>query len=166
MLPYVGLSYPYLALSCPYLAPMLTLCSPMLALEMLSPIAVTETAEVGRGWGRHVHWHGPKPCCVQDSDFGWQAEGTWLTQARRPGCFDAVLFAAVAFACKVRRGAQESPRMRCNHVHGRRSRSCGGKTPRRQGGVKGAMRGRPCSRSIKFHPHVRTRHLLRRENPT
>ena len=30
---------------------MLTLCSPMLALEMLSPIAVTETAEVGRGWG-------------------------------------------------------------------------------------------------------------------
>ena len=31
---------------------MLTLCSPMLALEMLSPIAVTETTEVGRGWGR------------------------------------------------------------------------------------------------------------------
>ena len=31
---------------------MLTLCSPMLALEMLSPIAVTETAEVGTGWGR------------------------------------------------------------------------------------------------------------------
>ena len=31
---------------------MLTLCSPMLALEMLSPIAVTETAEVGRGWER------------------------------------------------------------------------------------------------------------------
>ena len=30
---------------------MLTLCSPMLALEMLSPIAVTEKAEVGRGWG-------------------------------------------------------------------------------------------------------------------
>ena len=28
---------------------MLTLCSPMLALEMLSPIAVTETAEVGTG---------------------------------------------------------------------------------------------------------------------
>ena len=31
---------------------MLTLCSPMLALEMLSPIAVTETAEVGTGWER------------------------------------------------------------------------------------------------------------------
>ena len=30
---------------------MLTLCSPTLAVEMLSPIAVTETAEVGRGWG-------------------------------------------------------------------------------------------------------------------
>ena len=30
---------------------MLTLSSPMLALEMLSPIAVTETTEVGRGWG-------------------------------------------------------------------------------------------------------------------
>ena len=28
---------------------MLTLCSPMLALEMLSPIAVTETTEVGTG---------------------------------------------------------------------------------------------------------------------
>ena len=28
---------------------MLTLCSPMLALEMLSPIAVTEKAEVGTG---------------------------------------------------------------------------------------------------------------------
>ena len=32
-----------------YLAPMLTLCSPILALEMLSPIAVTETAEVTPG---------------------------------------------------------------------------------------------------------------------
>ena len=31
---------------------MLTLCSPMLALEMLSPIAVTETTEVGTGWER------------------------------------------------------------------------------------------------------------------
>ena len=31
---------------------MLTLCSPMLALEMLSPIAVTEKAEVGTGWER------------------------------------------------------------------------------------------------------------------
>ena len=31
---------------------MLTLCSRMLALEMLSPIAVTETAEVGTGWER------------------------------------------------------------------------------------------------------------------
>ena len=30
---------------------MLTLCSPKLALEMLSPIAVTETAEVGTRWG-------------------------------------------------------------------------------------------------------------------
>ena len=30
---------------------MLPLCSPMLALEMLSPIAVTETTEVGTGWG-------------------------------------------------------------------------------------------------------------------
>ena len=30
---------------------MLTLCSPMLALEMLSPIAVTETTKVGTGWG-------------------------------------------------------------------------------------------------------------------
>ena len=44
MLPYVGLRYPYLA-------SMLTLCSPMLAVEMLSPIAVTETAEVTTGWG-------------------------------------------------------------------------------------------------------------------
>ena len=42
MLPYVGLRYPYLA-------SMLTLCSPMLAFEMLSPIAVTEKAEVGTG---------------------------------------------------------------------------------------------------------------------
>ena len=31
---------------------MLTLCSPMLAFQMLSPIAVTEKAEVGTGWGR------------------------------------------------------------------------------------------------------------------
>ena len=31
---------------------MLTLWSPMLALEMLSPIAVTETTEVGTGWER------------------------------------------------------------------------------------------------------------------
>ena len=38
--------------SYPYLAPILTLCSPMLAVEMLSPIAVTETAEVGTGWER------------------------------------------------------------------------------------------------------------------
>ena len=30
---------------------MLTLCSPMLAFEMLTPIAVTEKAEVGTGWG-------------------------------------------------------------------------------------------------------------------
>ena len=30
---------------------MLTLCSPTLAVEMLSPIAVTETTEVGTGWG-------------------------------------------------------------------------------------------------------------------
>ena len=30
---------------------MLNLCSPMLAVEMLSPIAVTETAEVTTGWG-------------------------------------------------------------------------------------------------------------------
>ena len=30
---------------------MLTLCSPTLAVEMLSPIAATETAEVGTGWG-------------------------------------------------------------------------------------------------------------------
>ena len=49
MLPYVD---PYVSLSQPYLAPMLTLCSPMLALEMLSPIAVTEKAEVGTGWER------------------------------------------------------------------------------------------------------------------
>ena len=47
-----------------------------------------------------------------------------------------------------------------------RGSSCGGRTPRRQGGVKGAMRGRPRSRSIKLHPYVRTRHVLRRENPT
>ena len=31
---------------------MLTLCSPRLAVEMLSPIAVTETTEVGTGWER------------------------------------------------------------------------------------------------------------------
>ena len=36
----------------PYVDPMLASCSPMLALEMLSPIAVTETTEVGRGWER------------------------------------------------------------------------------------------------------------------
>ena len=30
---------------------MLTLCSRMLAFQMLSPIAVTEKAEVGTGWG-------------------------------------------------------------------------------------------------------------------
>ena len=30
---------------------MLTLCSSTLAVEMLSPIAVTETTEVGTGWG-------------------------------------------------------------------------------------------------------------------
>ena len=30
---------------------MLTLCSPKLSLEMLSPIAVTETTKVGTGWG-------------------------------------------------------------------------------------------------------------------
>ena len=77
---YVGLSWPYLApmlalwwpmlvlcwpkltLCCPMLTlcwpqlppscPMLNLCSRMLAFEMLTPIAVTEKAEVGRGWGR------------------------------------------------------------------------------------------------------------------
>ena len=49
--PYLALCWPYVGLSYPYLAPMLTLCSPMLALEMLSPIAVTETAEVTTGWG-------------------------------------------------------------------------------------------------------------------
>ena len=31
--------------------PKLPLSCPMLALEMLSPIAVTETTEVGTGWG-------------------------------------------------------------------------------------------------------------------
>ena len=31
---------------------MLNLCSRMLAFQMLSPIAVTEKAEVGTGWGR------------------------------------------------------------------------------------------------------------------
>ena len=46
MLAHVG---PKLALSCPYVGLMLTLCSPMLAVEMLSPIAVTETTEVGTG---------------------------------------------------------------------------------------------------------------------
>ena len=57
--PYVGPMFaymhpilPYVGLSCLHLAPMLNLCSPMLAWEMLSPIAVTETTEVGRGWGR------------------------------------------------------------------------------------------------------------------
>ena len=41
--------FTYVGLSSLYLAPMLTLCSPMLAVEMLSPIAVTETTEVGTG---------------------------------------------------------------------------------------------------------------------
>ena len=52
--PILPLCWPYrsyVGLSWPYLAPMLTLCSPMLALEMLTPIAVTEKAEVGTGWG-------------------------------------------------------------------------------------------------------------------
>ena len=48
----LALCWPYVGLSYPYLAPMLNLCSPMLALEMLSPIAVTETAEVTTGWER------------------------------------------------------------------------------------------------------------------
>ena len=56
MFAYVGLDvalcWPYVSLSYPYLAPMWPLCSPMLALEMLSPIAVTETAEVTTGWER------------------------------------------------------------------------------------------------------------------
>ena len=56
------LCWPKLSLCCPMLTlcwpklpvccPMLTLCSPTLAVEMLSPIAVTETAEVGTGWER------------------------------------------------------------------------------------------------------------------
>ena len=50
--PMLTLGWPKSPLSCPYVDPMFTLCSPMLALEMLSPIAVTETAEVGTGWGR------------------------------------------------------------------------------------------------------------------
>ena len=50
--PMLTLCWPKSPLSCPYVDPMFTLCSPMLALEMLSPIAVTETAEVGTGWER------------------------------------------------------------------------------------------------------------------
>ena len=50
--PYFKPMFTYVGLSSLYLAPMLTLCSPMLALEMLSPIAVTETAEVTTGWER------------------------------------------------------------------------------------------------------------------
>ena len=46
--PMLTLCWPKLPLCCP----MLTLCSPTLAVEMLSPIAVTETAEVGTGWER------------------------------------------------------------------------------------------------------------------
>ena len=47
--PYFTPMFTYVGLSSLYLAPMLTLCSPMLAVEMLSPIAVTETTEVGTG---------------------------------------------------------------------------------------------------------------------
>ena len=47
--PYLALCWPHGGLSCLYLPPMLNLGSPMLALEMLSPIAVTEKAEVGTG---------------------------------------------------------------------------------------------------------------------
>ena len=57
--PYVGPMFAYMHPILPYVDPMLAsvasilpLCSPMLALEMLSPIAVTETAEVGTGWER------------------------------------------------------------------------------------------------------------------
>ena len=39
----------YVGLSSLYLAPMLPLCSPMLAFQMLTPIAGTEKAEMGRG---------------------------------------------------------------------------------------------------------------------
>ena len=49
--PYVGPCWPYDSLCWCYLAPRLNLCSRMLAFEMLTPIAVTEKAEVGRGWG-------------------------------------------------------------------------------------------------------------------
>ena len=54
--PMLTLCWPKLPLSCPYVDPMFTLCSPMLAFEMLSPIAATETAEVGTGWERG--WNG------------------------------------------------------------------------------------------------------------
>ena len=50
--PYFTPMFTYVGLSSLYLAPMLTLCSPMLAVEMLSPIAVTETTEVGTRWRR------------------------------------------------------------------------------------------------------------------
>ena len=61
ILPYVD---PYVGLRYPYLAPMLPLCSRMLAFQMLSPIAVTETAEVGTG--------------------GWAAGGASLYNLRLP----------------------------------------------------------------------------------
>ena len=51
MLAYVGPMLAQVLPILPYVDPMLTPCSPTLALEMLSPIAVTETAEVTTGWG-------------------------------------------------------------------------------------------------------------------
>ena len=55
---------------------MLTLCSPMLALEMLSPIAVTETAEVGRGWGRGGVGVGTARSAAGGASLGYQPKAS------------------------------------------------------------------------------------------
>ena len=62
------------------------------------------TSQLGEREREGMCADGLKPCCVQEFDFGWQAAGTVRTQARRPGGFDAALWAVGAVACKLRLG--------------------------------------------------------------
>ena len=77
--PMLTLCWPKSPLSCPYVDPMLTLCSPMLAVEMLSPIAVTETAETGgsaAGAARLYNLRLPPKASGKDTGCGcWPAPG-------------------------------------------------------------------------------------------